>query len=45
VPSWRYIEKLKLYEDQILFNRFEGMIDEDIQLINEGQQLLEALNL
>ena len=45
VPSWRYVERLNLYEDQILFNRYEGSIDEDIQLINEGQQLLDALNL
>jgi hypothetical protein len=45
VPSWKYVESLDVYEDQIIFNLYEGKIDEGIQLIDEGQQLLEVLNL
>ncbi len=45
VPSWKYNEEAGVLEDHILFNYFEGDISEDIQLINEGWELIECLNL
>ncbi|MFX1568869.1 MAG: hypothetical protein ACFFCV_10950 [Promethearchaeota archaeon] len=45
IPSWNYSKKREVFEDNILFNSFEGAIDKKIQLINEGQDLLTALEL
>ncbi|MFX0029916.1 MAG: GNAT family N-acetyltransferase, partial [Candidatus Hermodarchaeota archaeon] len=45
VPSWSFNSKKGVFEDHILFNWFEGKISETIQLINEGKQLLEILEL
>jgi len=44
IPSWNYNQKRKYFEDYILFNYFEGKIDEDIQLIPKGIELLKSLN-
>ena len=44
IPSWNYNQKRKYFEDYILFNYFEGKIDENIQLIPEGIELLKSLN-
>ncbi|MFW9969878.1 MAG: DUF998 domain-containing protein [Candidatus Odinarchaeota archaeon] len=45
VPSWTYNSKTDSFEDNILFNWFEGKISQDIQLIDQGKQLLEVLEL
>ena len=45
VPSWNYSKKRGVFKDYILFNTFDGVLDEKIQLINEGQDLLTALGL
>ena len=45
VPCWKYDEKTSSLEDNVVFNWFEGDISPDIQLIKEGWQLLECLNL
>ncbi|MFX1259541.1 MAG: GNAT family N-acetyltransferase [Promethearchaeota archaeon] len=45
VPSWKYNRDLGLFEDHILFNYFEGTINQNIQLIKEGKKLLKWLKL
>jgi len=45
IPSWNYNQKKNVFEDCILFNEFKGKIDENIQLISEGKELLNCLNL
>ncbi|MFX1389398.1 MAG: hypothetical protein ACFE9Z_04960 [Promethearchaeota archaeon] len=45
LPSWKYNKKNRAFEDHILFNYFEGRIDQDIQLIDEGKLLVEILDL
>lgn len=45
VPSWNYNKENRIFEDYILFNHFEGTIDKDIQVIDEGKDLLIALEL
>lgn len=43
VPSWVYNKVRKNFEDHILFNYYKGQISDDIQLISEGQELLQVL--
>jgi hypothetical protein len=43
VPSWNYNQKTGKFEDCILFNWFEGEISKDIQLLEEGKELVEML--
>jgi hypothetical protein len=45
VPSWEFNKEEKVFEDRILFNWFEGKIDRNIQLIDEGKELLTCLSL
>ncbi|TKJ21765.1 MAG: hypothetical protein CEE43_08735 [Promethearchaeota archaeon Loki_b32] len=45
IPSWIYNKSTGVFEDQILFNWFDGKISESIQLIDEGLELLDVLNL
>ncbi len=45
VPSWKYNSKKNVFEDYVLFNWFKGNVNESIQLIDEGKQLLEILEL
>ncbi|MFX0104428.1 MAG: hypothetical protein ACFE75_02925 [Candidatus Hodarchaeota archaeon] len=45
VPSWIYNKKKKIFEDHILFNYYRGQIGSDIQLISEGYELLQVLEL
>jgi len=45
IPSWNFNHYTETFEDHILFNFFDGPIDEEIQLINEGNDLLVALDL
>ena len=45
IPSWNYNQKKNVFEDCILFNEFKGKIDKNIQLISEGKELLNCLNL
>ena len=45
IPSWNYNQKKNVFEDCILFNKFEGKIDKNIQLIPEGKELLNSLKL
>jgi hypothetical protein len=45
LPSWKYNKERGLFEDYILFNYFEGQINPDIQLIEEGKQLLDVLGI
>lgn len=44
IPSWKFNQEKRVLEDHILFNRFEGKINEDIQLLPEGKELLNYLN-
>jgi hypothetical protein len=43
IPCWKYIKKLDKFEDCIVFNSYEGRIDENIQFIEEGWNLLKSL--
>jgi hypothetical protein len=45
VPSWIYNRSKQSFEDCILFNLYEGKIDDNIQLIDEGYILLDILSL
>ena len=45
IPSWVYNNESNLFEDYILFNLYEGNISKDIQLIDEGKELLDVLVL
>jgi len=44
IPSWKYNHNKDYFEDFILFNYYEGEIDENIQLIPEGEELIRCLN-
>lgn len=45
IPSWKFDQKRKVMKDHILFNYFEGDIDKNIKLIEEGKELLKSLKL
>lgn len=45
IPSWDYSINKDIFKDIILFSLFDGNISKDIQLINEGQALLQVLEL
>jgi hypothetical protein len=45
VPSWKYNQNTDQFEDCILFNWFEGGVSEDIQLLQEGQDLVDMLGI
>ena len=45
IPSWIYNNNKEVFEDYILFNYYKGQISDDIQLISEGQELLQVLEL
>ncbi|MFX1327506.1 MAG: hypothetical protein ACFE91_05105 [Promethearchaeota archaeon] len=44
VPSWKYNEKTGRFEDCILFNWYEGEIN-NIELLDEGKRLLDILGI
>ncbi len=43
VPSWRYNKKKESFEDFILFNYYQGSINENMDLIDESKDLLRVL--
>lgn len=45
IPSWNYNLDTETFEDHILFNRFDGIIDKNIQVIDKGKDLLAVLEL
>jgi len=45
IPSWKYLSQEEAFKDNILFSIFDGNISKDMQLINEGQGLLQVLEL
>ncbi|MFX1323990.1 MAG: hypothetical protein ACFE8N_03470 [Promethearchaeota archaeon] len=45
VPSWNYSKSKECFEDSILFNLFEGEISKDIQLIDQGQELVQTIGV
>ena len=45
IPSWNFNPETETFEDYILFNSFAGTIDKEIQVIDEGEELLNALEL
>ncbi|MFX1501458.1 MAG: DUF998 domain-containing protein, partial [Promethearchaeota archaeon] len=45
VPSWKYNTERGVFEDNILFNWFDGTINKEIRLIDEGKELLNILSL
>lgn len=45
IPSWNYNINLDKFEDCILFNWFKGEIRRDIQLLEEGKELVEILGI
>ncbi|MHA2088381.1 MAG: GNAT family N-acetyltransferase [Promethearchaeota archaeon] len=45
IPSWMYSTKRAVFKDSILFSLFEGKISDDIQLIDQGFELVETLGM
>ncbi len=45
VPSWKYNDKTDKFEDNILFNYYQGKIDKNLRLIEEGRDLLNYIQL
>ena len=43
IPSWKYSTKRAIFKDSVLFSLFEGKISDDIQLIDQGYELIEVL--
>ncbi|MFW9873997.1 MAG: hypothetical protein ACFFG0_12895 [Candidatus Thorarchaeota archaeon] len=43
VPSWKYSSKKKKFNDHILFSVFDGTINKNINLIDEGRELVKIL--
>ena len=44
IPCWKYNEKRNCFEDQIVYNSFNGNIDDNIKLIPESLEFLKVLN-
>ena len=44
IPSWKYNHKTGVFEDQILFNYFEGHINSKMQLIQEAWELFKTID-
>lgn len=44
IPSWKYNHKIGVFEDQILFNYFEGHITSKMQLIQEAWELFKTID-
>jgi hypothetical protein len=45
IPSWEYCENNDCFKDAILFSIFEGKMNKDIQLIKQGQELVQIIGL
>lgn len=43
IPSWIYNKEKGFFEDNILFNYYQGTINDEIQLIDEAQELIRIL--
>ena len=45
VPSWEYCKDNDCFKDAILFSLFEGEMNKDIQLIEQGKELVQIIGL
>ncbi len=45
IPSWKYNPKLDRFDDYILFNYFEGLLNKNIQLIKEVWNLIDVISI
>ena len=45
IPSWEYSSTESVFKDSILFSIFDGKISGDIQLIDQGYELVEILGI
>lgn len=45
VPCWKYNWERNCFEDHVLFNYYEGKINEKIELLEEGKNLLKRLKV
>ena len=45
IPCWKYIKNSGEFNDHVLFNWYEGSLDENIKLIEEGAKLIKQLNI
>jgi hypothetical protein len=45
VPCWRYNKRLDRFEDYIVFNSYIGTLSKNLQLIREGVELFEVLDI
>ncbi len=43
IPSWKYNYNIEKFEDHIVFNYYEGQIDESLQLVDEAEKLVLIL--
>ncbi|MFW9897080.1 MAG: DUF998 domain-containing protein [Candidatus Thorarchaeota archaeon] len=45
IPSWRFSPKQSAFKDSVLFSLYEGAVSSDIQLIDEGFELVQTLGI
>jgi hypothetical protein len=45
IPSWHYNQETDTFEDCLLFNWYNGKVSSNIQLLEEGQELVEMLGI
>ncbi len=45
IPSWKYSNKRSAFKDSVLFSMFDGIINNDIQLIEQGYELVQMLGM
>ncbi|MFW9822045.1 MAG: DUF998 domain-containing protein [Candidatus Thorarchaeota archaeon] len=45
IPSWRFSPKQSIFKDSVLFNRYDGSVSSNIQLIEEGSELVKTLRI
>ncbi|MFX1392695.1 MAG: hypothetical protein ACFFAH_03890 [Promethearchaeota archaeon] len=43
VPCWKYNKKKGIFEDQIVFNYYGGIVDKNMRIIPETEELLKSI--
>ncbi len=45
IPSWTYSNKKSVFRDSVLFSLYDGLVSSDIQLIEQGYELVQTLGM